>query len=509
MNIISLLVLISFILFLILSYFLSKRTKNLDDFFVAGRNANTLFLTGTVFASMLSTNGFMGDCAWVYDGHFISLMVINTMCACGYILGSLFFGRYLRASKVKTLPEFFYLVFQEHKLAKYLRMCSAFVVCFSMFAYLISVMQGVGILLESLTDFSKTTSLIAGFIIILAFVSLSGSNGAIISDTLMCIIFLSVTVIAAFYIFNTIENPFIAMKQLAITRPETLKAPNELSYVLTMGIIWCITIAISPWQAGRNLMAKNEHVIFRTSVLSAILTVYFLGILYLLVIVIKYSGIVIDTSEKVVIISALEQMPPILGAMLITGIVQAGISSAMTFLAVIGFSFSEDIIGQISKKEKTDKQKLILCRIIILSVCILCFIINTFELASIRIIAWFASTIIAASWIVSVIGILYIKNYGIKSALASQISGFLTYVIIRFLNELNLITYEAFFCSILSSLIFGIMFLEKNSNKNLNFMSIKLEKTEYKKTKLYALLLIFSGFLLSSLLLKYYSSLFN
>lgn len=37
-----------------------------------------------------------------------------------------------------------------------------------------------------------------------------------------------------------------------------------------------ITVSVSPWQAGRNMMAKSEHVTFRAGAIAAACTVIFL-----------------------------------------------------------------------------------------------------------------------------------------------------------------------------------------------------------------------------------------
>ena len=50
---------------------------------------------------------------------------------------------------------------------------------------------------------------------------------------------------------------------------------GAVMYAVTMGIIWFITVSVSPWQAGRNMMAKSEHVTFRAGAIAAACTVIF------------------------------------------------------------------------------------------------------------------------------------------------------------------------------------------------------------------------------------------
>ena len=42
---------------------------------------------------------------------------------------------------------------------------------------------------------------------------------------------------------------------------------SNTAWAVTYGIVWALVVAISPWQTSRYLMAKDEHVVLRSSVL--------------------------------------------------------------------------------------------------------------------------------------------------------------------------------------------------------------------------------------------------
>ncbi len=165
-------------------------------------------------------------------------------------------------------------------------------------------------------------------------------------------------------------------------------------YSITMGIIWLITVSVSPWQAGRNLMAKSEHVIFRSGVLASICTVVFLLYLNLQSIAILNINPHLIDSQRVLIWASFNVLPKFLGMLLLMGIMAAGLSSASTFLSVVGFSVTNDIFNF---KFKSEQQQLKFSRIIMLVVGIVALLLAYLNLGQIRVIAWFASTIIAAS----------------------------------------------------------------------------------------------------------------
>ena len=79
--------------YLAIGWYAGKRVKHLEDFFVAGRNAPTVLILGTLVASFMSTNAFMGEAGMSYQGH-APLVIIMTCFNClGYIVGAVFFGR--------------------------------------------------------------------------------------------------------------------------------------------------------------------------------------------------------------------------------------------------------------------------------------------------------------------------------------------------------------------------------------------------------------------------------
>ena len=61
MNSFQFAILVSLAGYLSIGWYAGRRVKDLEDFFVAGRNAPTLLILGTLVASFMSTNAFMGE----------------------------------------------------------------------------------------------------------------------------------------------------------------------------------------------------------------------------------------------------------------------------------------------------------------------------------------------------------------------------------------------------------------------------------------------------------------
>lgn len=513
------------LIYLIIGFLAGKRVKNLEDYYVSGRNATTLFITGTMFASMLSTNGFMGDTAYAYSGNITTIFLINTLCACGYVLGALYFGRFIHRAKVNTMPSYFRLRFNSNRIGKF----SAIIVVVSLSAYLLSVITGTAILMGAITGFSRLNCLIISYIAILLFTIYSGSKGVILVDTAMCICFLFATIFVGYFVFSEVGG-ISDLTQKLMLNPNTPKdllsyhgntgggsVFDIVSYAITLGIVWLITVAVSPWQAGRNLMAKNEHVILRSSVLSALLTIFFLLFLYIIAVCIILLNPNMSSPEQVIIWAAYSVVPKFLGVFLLVGILSAGLSSATTFLSVVSFSLANDIFNINFKDEK---QQVNFTRIVVFVVSTATLFVAYFDLASIRIIAWFASTIIAASWGVVAFGSVWSKALSERGAYYSMVGGFFGYLISKCLVEIFNIPlknfYEPFFIAIFISILFAIIGSknQKISQNESEFLA-KIHQIpnlcikDYKIDRFYAHILMLSGVILTTMLLIYWALPYN
>ncbi len=524
MNIYTIGVLISILIYILIGNYSGKKVKNLDDYYVGGRNAGTIFITGTMFASMLSTNGFMGDAGFAYSGHITLMIIINTLCAAGYILGPLFFGRYIRRVEVNTMPEYFAKRFNSRPIQR----LAGITTVLSLMAYLIAVIQGTAILMKELTGLSYELSLILSWITFTSFTFYSGSNGVILTDTIMCSLFLFATILAGPYIFKQLGGinkiiPNILNSNLdknlisyhGVLNSEYKTAYDAISYSITMGLVWLITVSVSPWQAGRNLMAKNEHVTFRAGSLSVVLTTVFLSFLYFIALSINLVNPNIVPSEKVIIWACLEMVSPIIGVLVLTGIMAAGLSSASTFLSVAGFSMTQDVIA---KDFKNPKKELSFSRIIMLLVGIISLSLAYILPPNIRIISWFASTIIAASWGPVAFMSVWSKKITKDSAYWGMLLGLLGQLLGNFLDEFTALEmknfFHPFFIGIYLNFI-GIYLASLKSKKTkeekdfhkrmLVIPEEEKDPTLYKEDKKYAILLIFTGLFIVYIGLKFWA----
>ena len=71
--------LFSMVVYIVLGVVISKRVRNANDFFVAGRQAPTYLIVGSLVASYCSTGLFMGDVGEAYGGFFAPFIMTVMM----------------------------------------------------------------------------------------------------------------------------------------------------------------------------------------------------------------------------------------------------------------------------------------------------------------------------------------------------------------------------------------------------------------------------------------------
>ena len=399
--------LISIIVYLAVGNYAGRKVKHLEDYFVAGRNAPTLLIVGTLVASLMSTNAFMGETGLAYSGYPAVIIILTAVNIVGYTAGGLYFGRFLRRSRALTLAEYF----GQRFLSRRVQTVAGITIVLGCTAYLVMVTQGTATIIHEVTGLPFYATLLVAWAGYTLFTLYSGSRGVVLTDTMMFLLFAAVAFLGLAFIVDDAGGWFETIKGLAVYEPKsgiiswhgvngpdaTWKTPAEsLTYAIILGIAWGIVVAVSPWQASRYLMARNEHTVIRSATITA-------GVVMVLYLVLMLSGAAInlinpdiDPAQENMVWAAMNVMPTPLGVLLMSGILAAGLSSASTFLSLVGFSASNDIRPV---KTTDDKARLKMSRramfVISLAALTIAYLLPEGKLFW---ITYFAGTLFASSW---------------------------------------------------------------------------------------------------------------
>ena len=403
MDIFTITIAISLVIFIGVGNFAGRKVKKLDDYFVAGRRAPTILIVGTLVASVMSSVAFLGEAGFTYDGQMGAYLLFPSTAATGYVIGALLFGRYLRRSEASTVADFFGQRFKSFRVQQ----TAGAIIILSLGIYLLIVTQGAAILLSDLTELSYSQSLVVVWLSYTLFTMYSGSKGVILTDTLMFLLFTGASLVFAVFIVSDLGGVATAIESMArlevkpdiaawhgVVGPGT-EWPTPLDYFIWAIIIdlaWSAVYIVGPWQAGRHLMAKNEHVVIRAALYACICVVLLQIVIYGLGGIVNLVKSDITPSETVLVWAAQNLVPDFLGALVLAGIMAAALSSASTFLSLVGFSASNDLI---KRDEELDLRSI---RLIMLF-CAFIVLIASFSFPpNIFWLMLFVGTVYASSW---------------------------------------------------------------------------------------------------------------
>lgn len=511
---------IAMAIYVVIGFFVSKRVKSADEFYVAGRRAPVLLIAGSMIASYTSTGMFMGDAAQCYDGAFSPIIIFAGMQSAGYIIGAVFFGRYLRRCNVYTIPAFFGKRFCSTTMKK----LAAITAIVTMTVYLLSVIQGIGTLMTVVTGLDYNICITLALLVFTIISILSGSRGVLLTDTVMAAVFTGATILATLVISHNAGGWFTAIDHIA-SDPKTSgilswggtpgplydSGIHNVMWGLIYGVVWMSVCMVGPWQSSRYLMAKDEHTIVRSSFISAVgvfLMEFLVGIAAVMVNVVNPD---MADSSHVMIWAAMNMMPKILGVILLTGVLSAGISSATTFLSLIGASVANDF-GRQNKGNTIRKSRIAmgLTSAIVLAVAIL-------NPPSIFWIMFLGGAIVSSSWMPVAMASIFSKRLTKTGAFCGMLFGFLGCFGLRLCAALMNVSLPVYLDPSLVGMVFNVVAMtigtlltrvtpeEEQARKQL-FVIPDTEKNpnSMKKTLFYAKISVSIGIVVAVILLIFW-----
>ncbi len=516
---------ISIVIYIAIGNYAGRGIKRLDDYYVAGRRAPTLLIVGTLVASMMSSTMFLGEAGFAYAGQAGMYLFGPQIHAIGYVLGAIFFGRYLRRSRAPTVADFFGSRFNSSRV----QALAGITIILALGGYLLAVTQGAAILLSQLTDLGYVQGLIIAWLSYTTFTMYSGSRGVILTDTIMFLLFTVASVCAAVYLLAHFGGlPSVIESLVAIEEKADLVAwhgiigdgtqwPTEtdfLIWILVIWFSWAVVFAVSPWQSSRHLMAKNEHVVLRAACIACFAAAVLSVIVYGIGTIANLGNPNIDPPEGATIWVALNLLPDLLGALMLAGIMAAVLSSASTFLSLVGFSASNDIGIY---KGRDEQKTLRFSRLMMLVIGTLALVAAFIFPPSIFWLTTFIATVFASSWGPVAIMSIWSKRITASAAFWGMLSGLMFNVVPKFFEFIGVIVFPSY----LNPVIIGgavsiavIIFVSRRTvvTKEEAASLARLHETpadeiSAKKTRITLLtpaLLVVNGLVMPYLLITYY-----
>lgn len=461
MNIYMISILISFVIYLIVAFVVNKFVRSANDYFVAGRNAPTGLIVGSMVASLLSTGVFLGDSGEAYNGIWVAVAGCAAISAGGYVLGAVFFSRFLRRADVYTIPSFFEKRFCSHAVG----IMTVIAVVVAMAVYLLSVTQGGATLMSNVTGLDYNICVLLAVLLFTIMVIAAGSKGVLITDTIMFGLFTTIGVIAVIIVSVKAGGWYTIIENIAAD-PETsylLSWSGKLGYLydtgaenviyfLAYGVCWAGVAICGPWQCSRNMMAKDEHTVIRSAVW-VIIGCFAINYLVELGAVFMHAFDIGDTEPtQVWLWAAGNVLPTVIGVVLVTGIIAAAISSSTTFLSLVGASISNDIF-----RIKDEKKNVMVSRISMIIVAVIVAVIAITNPPNIWWIMQIGATVVICAMLPVAIASVWSKKVTKAGAFAGMCAGFTVSFLMKVITTSQGITVpiylDVYFIGTLSNII--------------------------------------------------------
>ena len=451
----------SVVAYVSIGHYAGRRVKGVDDYYVAGRNAPTLFIVGTLIASFLSTAAFLGETGFAYQGYAGVMLILVALNLMGYVIGAVYFGRYIRRSRAITVAEYFGKRFNSRRV----QAAAGTTIIIGLSAYLLAVTQGASLVISEAVDIPYDVTLLIVWGGYTWFTARSGSQGVVVTDTVMFFLFTIITFATAFYIISATGGWFDTISTLAAfdAKPGIIswhgvngpgarfEAPvDALSWALVLGAAWGITIAVSPWQSSRYLMAKNEHVVIRSACAATGIALLFYCALFAAATSVNLLKADIFPSETVMIWAAMNVLPGLAGVLLMSGIVAAALSSASTFLSLIAFSATNDLV---ELKVVNEHCRLSLSRYAMLIIGVVILGLAHWQPPAILEISYFAATLFASSWGPVAFMSVWSERITSEGAFWGIVVGFTSNFVVKMLTLYGLLTLPV----LLDPIVIGIL----------------------------------------------------
>ncbi|MEM7504979.1 MAG: sodium:solute symporter family protein [Pseudomonadota bacterium] len=456
---------ISILVYIAIGNYAGRGVKQLDDYYVAGRRAPTLVIVGTLVASLMSSTIFLGEAGFAYAGQAGPYVLWPQITCMGYVLGAVLFGRYLRRSRASTVAEFFGKRFCSSRV----QALAGVTIILSLGGYLLAVTQGASLLLSQLTDLNYVQALVVAWLSYTVFTMYSGSRGVVLTDTLMFLVFTGATIAAIVWLVTSFGGlPSVVERLVDVEEKADMMSwhgiigdgtpwPTAVDYLIwgfTIDISWAIVYAVSPWQASRHLMAKNEHVVLRAACVTCVVVALLQVMIYGLGGMINLGKSDIDPAESATIWASLNLLPPLLGAILLAGIMAAALSSASTFLSLVGFSASNDMGIHHGGSEK---RALRFSRLMMLVIGLVALVAALVFPPDIFWLMLFIGTVFASSW--GPVALMSIWSPRITEAAAfwGMLAGLVFNVVPKFIEFIGLVVFPSYLNPVLIGAVASLL----------------------------------------------------
>jgi SSS family solute:Na+ symporter len=376
------------LLLVIIAIITSRSTKNLNDFFLAGRNMGgwmTAFAYGTTYFSAVIMIGYAGQVGWSYgiSGTWVGIgnAIIGSLVA--WLVLAKRTRNITHALDASTMPEFF----EKRYDSKTMKITAALLIFVFLVPYSASVYNGLSYLTETIIGVPFFWCMLGMAVLTGVYLVLGGYKATALSDFIQGIIMLGgIVAVILFVMLNpNVGGLSEGLKKLATVDPKlagVVGPPgilNLLSFVLLTSLgTWGLPHIVHKFYAVRD-----EKAIRRGTIISTVFAVIFAGGAYFLgsfgrlffadftnvAVPLKATGAV--NTDYIMPIVFKTALPEVLMGVVLVLVLSASMSTLSSLVLVSSSAISMDLVGGVLAP-KMDKKKVNILMRIFCAVFVIC-----------------------------------------------------------------------------------------------------------------------------------------
>jgi len=493
-------IVLSFAVFIVVGYFVSRKVKNSEDYYVMGHQAGTLLTTGTIIASYCSSAFFTGIFAMSYNNG-LGSGILNYGCLVTWIILMFVLGPRVSRMKVWTIPE----ILGKRYGTDRIRTLASVLLIFACATYLVSIFVACGIALGPPLGISTKAAIIISGIVVLIFSVSGGMWGVVVTDTMMMFLFLA----AAFIGFPValthggINNPMELVAVINEKLPGTFTASGYLPMFgnpiwsgggfvgfITMMIITSGGVGLtSSLTLSRVMICKNDKTVARSFMLAQILLIVLAFLIHTTAPFIKIVAPADVRGPSGYIWMLTQWVPPVITGVILAGIAAAGLSTASTLLQQTGSSVGNDIIAKFFMKnipaDQKDKKILNVSRLVMGIVGVVMVLVCMIDVAGdfFVLYSWAFASGIFMCWLPAIVVGAVSKKVTEPAAFWSTLISLIVYLINWVLTLVNpQVPHQIFITAPLCFIILFVVMRQRKPTEREVDGFWKMQSKQYKKT---------------------------
>lgn len=432
---------------------LSRRfVKSADGFFVAGRRSGTLFIAGSLIATIIGGSATVGMAGKGFSQGITGIwwLLVGSI---GLVILGVFLARKLRSTSLYTLPEL-----AEHQYDSRVSLVSSILIVVAWIGVIAAQIVAAGTIMSIIGIGSKTVWMIAFTGVFVSYTLVGGQHANIRTDIFQSIVIFAGIITAIIVVMSSVGGwnglqASLPADRFSFPLSANFDGIDLLSWLLLVGL----TYVIGPDMYSRLFCARDEKTARNSVLWVAVLIIPFAFCIVLL----GMSAAALFPAispEQALPTLVKDQLPLFAGGLVLAALMGATMSSADTCLMSTGTILSVDIIKKF-KPSLGNKETVLVARISIVVIGVLSLLL-ALRLGGIISSLLFAYTVYTGGVIIPVFAGFYKDRLKVTSlgAITAIIGGGVTAVMSK-LFAVKYLDLGAFAVSAL--LLFAVSYLDR------------------------------------------------